>query len=84
MTRVRNKSKEYRTRIPTGAAKADIKRLLRNVKKNIEAVYVYKWVEFHQDRYTLWHQLSLEQQLNVLCDKLEKQVVGASVTSDHR
>ena len=67
-----------------GAAKANIKMLLRNVKKNIAAVYVYKWVELHQDRYTLWHQLSLEQQPNVLCDKLEKQVVGASVTSDHR
>ena len=36
-------------------------------------------MEAHHDRYKMWHQLPLEHQLNVFCDKLTKQAVGASV-----
>ena len=73
------KSKEYRRRIPTGAAEADIKRSLRNIKTTMITTFEYEWVESHQDRYKLWHQLTLVQQLNCLCDTLAKRAVADSL-----
>ena len=73
------KSKEYRRRIPVGASQADIKRCFRNVKTGLCAKLVYEWVESHQDRLKLWFQLSLEQQLNCLCDTLAKEAVTMSL-----
>ena len=41
--------------------------------------FEYKWVKSHMDNYKLWHQLTLEQQLNCTCDTLAKQTVRASL-----
>ena len=78
------KSKEYRRRIPTGAAEADIKRSLRNIKTTMITTFEYEWVESHQDRYKLWHQLTLVQQLNCLCDTLAKRAVADSLDPSSR
>ncbi len=69
------KSEENRRRIPTGASQADIKRSLRNVKAGLVTQFTYEWVESHQDRYKLWNQLTLTQQLNCHCDTLAKRAV---------
>ena len=71
-----SKSAEMRRRIPVGAAEADIKRAFRNVKTGLKATFHYEWVESHQDRYQLWSQLPLEQQLNCICDSLAKAAVS--------
>ena len=73
------KSKEVRRRIPVGSSQADIKRAFRNVKTGLRATLKYEWVESHQDRLKLWFQLSLEQQLNCLCDSLAKEAVTSSL-----
>ena len=80
------KSKESRRRIPVGASQADIKRSLRNVKTGMHAKLTYEWVESHQDRLKLWHQLSIEQQLNCFCDSLAKSAVtsGLGTPRPHR
>ena len=62
-----------------GASQADIKRALRNVKCGLKAHLEYEWVESHQDRYKLWDQLTLEQQLNCYCDTLAKDAVTRSL-----
>ena len=79
------KAKEYRRRIPTGASQADIKRVLRNVKTKLKSTFEYEWVPSHQDRYKLWSQLPLVQQLNCICDSLAKTAVQESLHCfDHR
>ena len=74
------KLRESRRRIPVGASQADIKRALRSVKDKLSAKFTYKWVESHQDRYKLWCQLLLKQQLNCLCDTLAKNAVQLSMS----
>ena len=39
----------------------------------------HEHVDSHMDRVRLWHQLSLEQQLNCLCDNLAKMAVAHSI-----
>ena len=79
-----HKSEEVRRRIPVGASQADIKRAFRNVKHGLKAQLTYEWVESHQDRYKLWWQLPLEQQLNCICDDLAKAAVRSSLGSTAR
>ena len=74
------KSSERRRRIPVGPSQADIKRAFRNVKSGLKGKFTYEWVESHQDDFKLWHQLTLEQQLNCECDILAKQAVESSLS----
>ena len=74
------KSKEYCQRIPNGASQADIKHVLRNTKTKLKVSFDYKWVRAHQDDYKLWHQLTLLQQLNCICDTLAKSAVTHSLS----
>ena len=78
------KSKEYRRRIPNSASQADIKRVLRNVKTKLKVSFEYEWVRAHQDDIKLWHQLTLLQQLNCICDTLAKAAVTRSLTPTAR
>ena len=54
------------------------------MKHDLKAQLTYEWVESHQDRYKLWWQLPLEQQLNCICDNLAKAVVRSSLGSTAR
>ena len=78
------KSKEYRRRIPNSASQADIKRVLRNVKTKLRVSFAYEWVQAHQDNIKLWHQFTLLQQLNCICDTLAKVAVTRSLTPTTR
>ena len=62
-----------------GASQADIKRAFRNVKHGMRAKLDYEWVESHQDCYKMWWQLLIEQQLNCICNELEKAAVCQSI-----
>jgi hypothetical protein len=48
----------------------------------LKAKLEYEWVESHQDRYKLWHQLTIEQQLNCYCDTLAKDAVTRSLLTN--
>ncbi len=78
------KSRERRRRIPTGASQADIWRALRNVKLLADTALTYEWVKGHADRYTRWELLSLEEQLNTLCDALAKSAVSRTAMQAQR
>ena len=67
-----------------GAAEVDIKCSLRNIRTTMVTTFEYEWVELHQDRYKLWYQFSLVQQLNYLCDTLAKRAVADSLDSSPR
>ena len=45
----------------------------------MQAQVVYDHVKGHMDRYLLWHQLTLEQQLNCVCDGLAKTAVARCI-----
>ncbi|MGB2419944.1 MAG: hypothetical protein ACPH9Z_07410, partial [Luminiphilus sp.] len=46
--------------------------------------FTYAWVESHQDRYKLWHQLTIEQRLNCCCDTLAKRAVAEGMLGAQR
>ena len=71
-----------RRRVKTGAACADLLRSLRSTKQALDVDIVYHHVNSHMDRYLLWHQLSLAQQLNCMCDNLAKTAVHRSMRID--
>ena len=71
-----------RRRVKTGAACADLLRCLRSAKLDLDVDIVSNHVSSHMDRYLLWHQLSLPQQLNCMCDNLAKSAVHRSMRLD--
>lgn len=68
-------SKKNRRRVRTGSKHADLLRALRTIKCHHLLQLTYEHVRSHQDKYLLWHQMSLEAQLNVDCDHLAKGAV---------
>jgi hypothetical protein len=72
------RSEQRRRRVKTGAAQADLLRVLRTLTYCNELQLRYEHVDAHQDRKKLWWQLTLEEQLNCVCDDLAKKAVRRS------
>lgn len=71
----------YEWVLPPGDIYLDLLRAIRTLKLNQILKLSYKHVDSHQDRHKLWWQLTLEEQLNCVCDELAKAAVTASMTS---
>jgi hypothetical protein len=67
-------------RIWPSAKCADILRSLKATKRTFIGKFTYVHVYGHVDRYLLWHQLSLPQQLNCICNMLAKHAVTLVMT----
>jgi len=63
-------------RIRASSKCADILRAFRSLHQQIQADIHYGHVSAHMDDILRWDQLTIEQQLNVQCDKLAKQAVS--------
>ena len=74
-----NMSKRRLRRIRPGATCADILRNTRNLRNRTTAIIEYDHVDGHTDKYLLWHQLALEQQMNTVCDGKAKKAVVRSI-----
>ena len=72
-----------RKRIRPSAKCADIQRSLKSTKHTFKGKFTYLHVYGHMDKYLLWHQLSLIQQLNCVCDTLAKQAVKIALTQGY-
>ena len=59
-----------RRRVKTGACQADVLRVLRTIKLRQMLKPTYEHVAAHQDKKITWWQLSLEEQLNCVCNGL--------------
>ena len=59
-----------RRRVRSGIKHADLHRAIRTIKVRTRMEIIYEHVRAHQDRILPWDRLSLEQQLNVICDEL--------------
>jgi hypothetical protein len=69
-----------RRRIRPSAKCADIQQSLKATKHTFTGKFTYLHVHGHMDKYLLWHQLSLIQQLNCICNTLAKQAVTSAMT----
>ena len=68
-------------RVPAVESKADVQRVLREVKIKSSCKHRLKHVKGHQDDYKRKSQLSLATNLNTRCDKMEKSAV---IMSSHK
>ena len=66
-------------RIGPSARCAHIQRSIKATKHTFTGEFTYLHVYGHMDKYLLWHQLSLIQQLNCICDTLAKQAVTSAM-----
>lgn len=75
-----NQSGRQRRRVRTGMKHADLHRAIRTIKLKAPMKIVYEHVRAHQDRILPWSMLSLEQQLNVICDELANEAVVRAIS----
>ena len=61
-------SKRRLRRMRPGSSCTDILRNVRSLRNKIGAIIDYGHVDGHMDKYLLWHQMTPEQQMNVVCD----------------
>ena len=66
-------------RIRPGASCADLLRSIRSSGNRLRNSFIGVHVDSNMDKYLLWHQLTLEHQLNVLCDQLAKGAVARAI-----
>ena len=57
---------------------------LRNTRKNISANIKYHHVDGHMDKYLPWNQLTLEQKMNIRCNKPTKRAVHKAIVTGMR
>ncbi len=70
-------------RIRPSAKYADIQQSLKATKHTFTGKFTYLHVYGHMDKYLLWHQLSLIQKLNCICNTLAKQAVTSAMTQGY-
>ena len=58
---------------------ADTLQNLQSSRNRLKARLRYNHVDAHMDRILLWHQLSMEQKLNCICDALAKSAIALSM-----
>jgi hypothetical protein len=77
--RVLELSLHTRQRIRPSTKCTDIQQSLKSTKHTFTGKFTYLHVYSHMDKYLLWHQLSLIQQLNCVCDTLVKQAMTSAM-----
>jgi hypothetical protein len=76
-----NQSSKSRKQVSPGIKHSDLHRAIRTCKCTIHMMLRYKHVRPHQDRYRPWSLLTLEDQLNVICDELANGAVSQYLQS---
>jgi hypothetical protein len=71
-----NQSSKVRQRVRIGIKHSDLDRTIRNLKCSTKMSFKYWHVKAYQDRIKAWTQLSLKEQLNVICDELANSAVA--------
>ena len=77
-------STHHQCRIKPSAKCADIRRSFRSTKEAFSGQFKYDHVYGHMDDHLLWHQLSLKQQLNCVCDTLAKRSVTNAILNGYQ
>jgi hypothetical protein len=72
-----NQSSKVCQQVRVGIKHLDLHRTITNLKCSTKMVFKYTHVRAHQDRIKPWSQLTLEEQLNVICNKLANSAVAS-------
>ncbi len=75
-----NQASKNRVRI--GVKHSDLHRTIRTMKHLVQTTFRYKHINAHQDRLKPWRELTLSEQLNVLCDGLANRAVKGYLERD--
>jgi hypothetical protein len=77
-----NQAQKYRKRVGIGVKHSDLHRTIRTLKHLVQTNFRYKHVKAHQDKLKPWRELTLSEQLNVLCDSLANRAVKGYLERD--
>ena len=72
-------SRKRKRRVRPSASCADILRNIRNTRNKTKATIQYDHVDGYMDKYLLLTQMTLEQQMNYVCDKEANKAVERSI-----
>jgi hypothetical protein len=70
-----NQASRIRKRVRSGIKHSDLQKAIRTYKCKVNMALKYQHIKAHQDRIKPSLMLTLEEQLNVICDKLAKKAV---------
>ena len=70
-----NQASKYRKRVGVGVKHSDLHRTIRTLKHLVRTSFRYAHVKSHQDKLRPWRELTLSEQLNVICDGLANRAI---------
>jgi hypothetical protein len=70
-----NQASKNRKRVGVGVKHSDLHRTICTLKHSARTVFWYVHVKAHQDKLQAWRELTLSEQLNVLCDGLANRAI---------
>ncbi len=70
-----NQASKNRKRAGVGVKHSDLHRTIRTLKHSARTGFRYVHVKAHQDKLKAWRELTLSEQLNVLCDGLANRAI---------
>ena len=70
-----NQASKNRKHVGIGVKHSDLHRTIRTLKHSARTGFRYVHVKAHQDKLKAWRELTLSEQLNVLCDGLANRAI---------
>ena len=70
-----NQTSKTRKRVSVGVKHSDLHHMIRTLKSLVKISFRYVHVKAHQDRVQPWRELTLREQLNVICDGLANRAI---------
>ena len=70
-----NQASKTRKRVSVGVKYSDSHRMIRTLKSLVRTSFRYAHVKAHQDKVRPWRELTLREQLNVICDGLANRAI---------
>ena len=77
-----NQAGKNRKRVGIGVKHSDLHRTIRTLKHLVRSKFRYKHVKAHQDKLKSWRELTLSEQLNVVCDGLANRAIKGYLERD--
>lgn len=75
MAALNQASSKTRKRVSVGVKHSDLHRTIRTLKSLVRTTFRYVHVKAHQDTVRPWRELTLTEQLNVICDGLANRAI---------
>ena len=70
-----HQASKHRKRVGVGVKHSDLHHTIRTLKHTARTSFRYAHIKAHQDKLKAWRELTLSEQLNVLCDGLANRAI---------